>query len=726
MDKFLKPMRIFHNFYYHGVGGDSAPVDAKKKVVENFLDDLDNCGYGGFVANINLDNYLCSPENDALFVHCIEYAAKLNMRVWIYDEHGYPSGGAGGLTLKENPDFEARALACVTKTAICGEQITIDLPYGHEALVCAYAVDKNDLRIDLSSYVGENDRLEWTATCDCDVYYMVSKHSYEYTHAAHNVHSARRYINLLDKSAVNAFINNTYKKYHNLVGKYFGNTIQAFFTDEPSLMSAYINTALIPPNVTDPIDENIPMLPVCNWDKSVLNEYFARYGKDLRFDLHYLFGGDTTEAKNVRYKYNELISDLLEASYFGQIGDYCKSVGIHFSGHVLLEESLLHHSVFEGNLFQFMTHMGIPGIDMLTTIPRNILNQATTVKVVASSGAWHGKKHVMSESSGHVEGANGIKFGPAEIVGSICTQFALGVDTIASYYGHGSYTKEENATFCNASGRLCKFFEGGESTTDVLLYYPIDSMWSENIGSDKDLGQREYTAAALATNSSWEKLVNSLILADYQYDCVDFKALLDSESDDSGFIVNPITGHKYSVLVIPKVVSLTKVLLHKLANFAANGVKIIFEDLSADDLFIPECADDNSLSASCHVLINSILASPTVINSPSYDHTLSLLPTFALRHILFEENDPGVLSLHRKNTVSGFDSLYLLSNLDNTTKNLHANFAVDCPSGKLSVTICDVRTGDLHSFDAQAENGRCNITVDVDGYSGVLVGFTSL
>ena len=74
MDKFLKPMRIFHNFYYHGVGGDSAPVDAKKKVVENFLDNLDNCGYGGFVANINLDNYLCSPENDALFVHCIEYA----------------------------------------------------------------------------------------------------------------------------------------------------------------------------------------------------------------------------------------------------------------------------------------------------------------------------------------------------------------------------------------------------------------------------------------------------------------------------------------------------------------------------------------------------------------------------------------------------------------------------------------------------------------------------
>ena len=718
MDKFLKPLRIFHNFYYHSVGGSCAPLSEKKKVVESFLDELDSCGYGGFVTNINLDNYLCDPDNDALFVHCIEYADKLNMRVWIYDEHGYPSGAAGGLTLKENPDYEARGLTCTSKKAACAEHVTIELPYGCEELVCAYAVDASAKRIDLSSFVSDKDCLNWVATCDCHVYYMASKRSYEHTHAAHNVHTARRYVNLLDNNAVCAFINNTYKKYYNLVGKYFGNTIQAFFTDEPSLMSAYINTALVPPNVTDTIDEKVPMLPVCNWDKSVLVEYQKRYGEDLRFNLHFLFGGDSDEARNVRYKYNEMISDMFEYSYFKQIGDYCKSVGVHFSGHVLLEESLLHHSIFEGNIFRFMTHMGVPGIDMLTTIPRNILNQATTIKVVASSGAWYGKEHVMSESSGHVEGAYNIKYGPEEILGSIFTQFALGVDTITSYYNHSIYSKEENSVFCDASGRLCEFFKDGKSTTDILLYYPIDSMWSENIGSDKDLGQRQYTPAAHATNSSWESLVKQLILSDFQYDCIDFKALLEADVHD-GFIVNPRTGHTYCVLVLPKVVSLTHEVLCKLETLAKQGVKIIFENLSADNLFVPGSSSD------CKQLIDSIIALPSVTNSSQPEYTVTLLNSLAVRHVLFEENNPGILSLHKKDTASGFDSLYFLANLDNENKHINASFAVDCACGKLHVTVCDVKSGDKYILDCVAANGRCNVPVDIEGYSGLIIGFSN-
>ena len=41
MDKFLKPMRIFHNFYYHSVGGSCAPLSEKKKVVESFGLDIE-------------------------------------------------------------------------------------------------------------------------------------------------------------------------------------------------------------------------------------------------------------------------------------------------------------------------------------------------------------------------------------------------------------------------------------------------------------------------------------------------------------------------------------------------------------------------------------------------------------------------------------------------------------------------------------------------------------
>ena len=59
------------------------------------------------------------------------------MRLWIYDERGYPSGGAGGMTLRDYPDGEAKGVVCITARVMPGETGCISLPRGHRKFLCA-------------------------------------------------------------------------------------------------------------------------------------------------------------------------------------------------------------------------------------------------------------------------------------------------------------------------------------------------------------------------------------------------------------------------------------------------------------------------------------------------------------------------------------------------------------------------------------------------------------
>ena len=94
----FRPLQIVH-----GVRAQQATPEAMKR--------LKDLGLGGIVCNVAFDSYLRSEANWQTWVEAVKACAQVGLRVWIYDEEGYPSGAAGGLVLKENPGFEALALA---------------------------------------------------------------------------------------------------------------------------------------------------------------------------------------------------------------------------------------------------------------------------------------------------------------------------------------------------------------------------------------------------------------------------------------------------------------------------------------------------------------------------------------------------------------------------------------------------------------------------------------
>lgn len=88
----------------------------------------------------------------------IETCRELELEAWIYDENFWPSGGAGGKTVNDKPEFRARNLEHNSVRAKGGEKITLDLPAGRAIRAFALRLDESEKftgeMLDISSKMG--------------------------------------------------------------------------------------------------------------------------------------------------------------------------------------------------------------------------------------------------------------------------------------------------------------------------------------------------------------------------------------------------------------------------------------------------------------------------------------------------------------------------------------------------------------------------------------------
>lgn len=746
MDKFntptskYRPLRIIHGFNF--TENEEQSTAKKQEIINLRLDDLNSKGYGGIVTNVCFKDYLKSEENWHLYKYTIESAISKGLRIWIYDEEGYPSGGAGGVTLENHPEFEAKALVSISHTVGPNEKVIIEKPYGHMDVIAAYAMQltckpdnckpfneafyskPEDLIVDnlsgvtinLMDFIGADGTLKWSAPNDnyYAVFYFVWKPLYEGTHAQHNVHASRRYISVINKDAVKEFIHNTYNAYLKHSGQYFGNEIEAFFTDEPSFMAAYLNAGLYPKRVDDAFDENVALLPVISWEHFIPDVFMDRYGYDLMASLHYLFSGTTAQACLTRYHFYNLLSDLYEEAFFKQIGDFCTEHKIEFSGHLLLEEQILHHAIYEGNFFKLLSHMGIPGIDMLTTIPKNVLQQAATPKLVSSIARWYGKPHVMTETSGHMQTSAGAPFGLKEMLGSIGIQYVLGVDIFTSYYDDFAITPEENKIFCEYTGRIGEMMDGGEHFTRIAVYYPIESAWLGTKGSDKQLGEREYGKGLIDCQNSWLSIIDILLKSQLDFDCIDNSALLSGASRGLDSVMGP-SGVKYDILIIPKVVTLSYETICILKTLARNGVKMVF-----DGILHLVSTNDSNIEQELH----SLLVTQNVFNVASCTQIPNIVRSLITPDVYISTHNSDILYAAKTNTSFGFTRAYLFVNTSNDAVETDV-FITSNQANSIKIFNPFDATIDVPPIELSVD-GKLIVKLRLDGYMGKIIGIVSI
>lgn len=525
----MRPLQIVHGQLFRA---DLPGNDAGK--VKTQIKSLESIGLGGIVGDVPFENYMQSAADWQLLKAGVEACRDLELRVWIYDEQGYPSGAAGGLVLQENPEWEATELA-----------------------------------FDSSGSEPQ----------------FVVRHSYEFTHANNNYHASRRYINFLDAAATQSFIRHTHAAYWRHLQPFFGTTIRAFFTDEPSLLAVSLGqipaTARQRVRVVDPPDPNVKSVPAVPWQRELPALYKQRYHEDLVAQRISLFGGDSKDDRRIRRQFWMLISDLVQDRYFGALGTWCREHHVASSGHSLHEESVIHQVPLEGNALAVLGQMQIPGMDMLSSDPMAVTYSGWLTAALPSSAAiLNGRRRCMTEVSDFQQKMGGA--GPADTASMMATaawQAAWGVTEFTLYYRPEDRSPDDYRSYCRFVGRVNALLKPADIDADMLLYYPIYDLMAEYRPVAEPLALKSQSARAQQIVLSFMQLGSALQHNQVAFSLVDFKHLAHATVD--GVPTLRIANHAYRGIVIPSGVELPEDVQTVVDRFQQAG-GIVVQDRTSD------------------------------------------------------------------------------------------------------------------------------------------------
>lgn len=440
-----RPFQIIHG----GMGPDQ--VEGQIRLLK------EQCGLGGIVCNVQSHEYLQSEAGWEKFIKIVSLAKDFGLRVWIYDEDGYPSPAAGGVVLQGHPEFEAKELV----------------------------------------YDSENANEPFSV-----------RSCYEFTHATNNFCALRRYPNVLNGSAMERFLDVTHREYaRRLKAAGLWDCVEAFFTDEPSTNA--VNTGVIPNLKVRTIDEPDPNkknLPMVVWTDDMPEVYREMYGEDLLAVRKSLFTGDSEEDQRVRRQFWQMVAKLYDERFMGKIQKWCAENGKLSSGHALHEEALVYHVPCYGNVFAGTRTMQLAGMDFLSNSPGAGMRGWITAIYPASSNIMNGQRRMMTEISDHNEWfAHKRRATIEEMQFTAAWQMALGCTEFTLYYGVEPRGPKTHKAYCDYVGRINAVIRDAKIEKRALLYYPA-----------RDL-QEEYRPVAerLATNTQ-SKRMQDVIAAYYE------------------------------------------------------------------------------------------------------------------------------------------------------------------------------------------------------------------
>ncbi len=530
------------------------PRKATREGMQSYRD----LGLGGIVANVAFHDYMRSEEHWKTLETGVRSCEELGMVVWLYDEDGYPSGAAGGLVLAENPAFEAAALAY---------DPTLADPF-------------------------------------------IVRPSYEHTHASNNYYAARRYVNLLDDRATKTFIEKTHAAYARRLGPHFGHTIQAMFTDEPSLLAVNLGTIPEPARsrvrVADPIDPAVRPLPSVPWCYDLAEQYRTRYGEDLLAVRKSLFTGDEPDARRVRRQFWALVGDLVAERYFAAIQRWCREHGVASSGHNLWEEAVMHHPALYGNGLKALRFMDIPGLDQLNSDPEVVAHGGwMTAALPLSAAVLEGRRRLMTEVSDFSQKQAGS--GPADLDAMRATaawQAAWGVTEFTLYYSPADRPAAEYRAYNDFVGRLNAVLRPARPDPKVLLYYPIYDLWAEYLPVAEPLGLPSQSARARQIVESFNRLGTTLQRSQISFVLIDHESLAQAAVADDGSLA--VGEHRFEALIVPQGVELPSEAAKVAEAWRGRGGRILAESSQPGRVVPQTAAGQDTPGSSPQGLIDAI------------------------------------------------------------------------------------------------------------------------
>ncbi len=473
-------------------------------------------GMGGFFmhARSGLQTEYLSEEWMQCIRACAKEAECLGMDAWIYDENGWPSGFVGGKLLEKESNRDQY----------------IDYAFGQldEEADVSYCVDGEKL---IRIQRGEKSNGECL-----NLYIRISDST----------------VDILNSEVTEQFLTLTHQKYQELFGEEFSQKIKGFFTDEPQYYRW-----------------KTPYTPM------IAGLFKEEYHEDILDELGLLFV-EKENYRTFRYRYWCGMQKLMLTHFAKKIYDWCEERQVRFTGHFIEERALGFQIMCCGGVMPFYEYEHIPGIDWLNRVTDNELPP----RQVASVACQMGRKQVLTETFAGC----GWNATPAQLRRIAGFQFANGVNMVCHHlvpYSERGQRKRDYPThftklnpwvkeeFCKFNDYLtnlgCILAEAKEPV-NVAVLHPIRSAYF-------DYKRENPQKFIMELEESFSRVLRTFSSRGIAYHLLD-ETLLERH----GFVKETQIGCgkcSYDYLVLPKMYTMGKETERLLAQYVANGGKVL-------------------------------------------------------------------------------------------------------------------------------------------------------
>ncbi len=314
-----------------------------EKEISRQLDDFKAHGVYGFVihprAGLPRDIGWMSEPMIKFMRFAIEQAAKRDMWVVLYDEGMYPSGSSSGQVVAENAAFKTRGLFQIDLDEAKPGTSQYGIRIGQDG---EPELDENQNLIAIVRRKKNGHRIAIVDRAIREGYSVIrGLHFVEDDPPRRDNHrevpeNTPPGGDILNPESVACFIRLVYQRYYDEFKEHFGKTVQAIFTDEPSLLARRGERGAMP-GTTD-----------------ILEHVSSHLGYDFRPYLPALWYSDEPDAERYKRDYERALQHRLEETFYGQISKWCREHGVALTGHPAAPDDI-------GQL----RHFQIPGQDIV-------------------------------------------------------------------------------------------------------------------------------------------------------------------------------------------------------------------------------------------------------------------------------------------------------------------------------------------------------------------------
>jgi len=533
-----------------------------QKTLDRQIACMKEMGFGGFHMHVRVGmatEYL-GDEFMGYIKGCADTAKREGMLAWLYDEDKWPSGFAGGLVTKD-PKYRARQLTLTSEP--CEEPQESISPVrngwpGGGALLARYAV----------SLDGQGCLRCYKRLMESEAIPQGARVRYAYLEVQNpsDWYNGQSYVDTLSPEAIQAFVRVTHERYARALGRQFGKSVPAIFTDEPQ--TARRGTLQSP-------DDGKPVsLP---WTGDLASTYQNAYDEDiLDFVPELFFELPDGRVSRARYRYHDHTSERFAAAFADTVGKWCEKHNLMLTGHMMEEPTLRSQTAALGECMRSYRSFGLPGIDML-----HEARELTTAKQCQSAVHQYARPGMLSELYG-VSNWN-YTFRHHKLQGD--WQAALGVTVRVPHLYWVSMRGEAKRDYPASIGhqspwyRQYKYIEDhfarvaaamtrGKPLVKIGVFHPIESYWLRWGPESQTRPARDEMDGRFSQLTEW-LLYNQL---DFDFIC---ESLLPAQHKPggAGFKVGAM---EYDTVVVPWLETIRSTTLNALNAFEARGGKVIW------------------------------------------------------------------------------------------------------------------------------------------------------